>query len=72
MTRVSPILQRFWEQTLKTMPKKEVQASLKEIGFPYPTGNLSKEQVRKLLYGFLAQLDESLQADAIQTISEKR
>ncbi len=54
------------------MPKKEVQASLKEIGFPYPTGNLSKEQVRKLLYGFLAQLDESLQADAIQTISEKR
>ncbi|MFC4766660.1 hypothetical protein [Effusibacillus consociatus] len=71
MANATPVLEQFWDQTLKTMPKKEVQAFLKEIGVNLPTANLSDDEVRKVLYGFLAQMDESLQESAIEMLRKK-
>jgi hypothetical protein len=71
MAQATPELDQFWEQKLKTMPKKKVQDSLKEIGFTLPTSNLSADQVRKVLYGFLAQLEKPLQRNAIELIRNR-
>lgn len=54
------------------MPKKEVQAKLRNIGVNLPTGNLSEDETRKLLYGFLARLDEPIQEEAIQMFAKQQ
>ncbi|GAX88972.1 hypothetical protein [Effusibacillus lacus] len=69
---VSPKLREFWNKSLSTMPKKEVQAKLRNIGVNLPTGNLSEDETRKLLYGFLARLDEPIQEEAIQMFAKQQ
>lgn len=71
MAQATPMLEQFWDQTLKTMPKKEVQSSLKEMGFNLPISKLSEEDMKKVLYGFLARLEEPLQKEAIELIRER-
>lgn len=70
MPQPTPLLKKFWENSLQHMPRTEVQKTLKELGFHFPTNNLSDADIRKLLYGFIAQLDESVQVETIHMLQE--
>lgn len=71
MASSTPLLKDFWNKSLKTMPRKEVQKSLKEFGFTFALGSLSDDEMRKVLYGLLSQLGSQAQADTIHLLSER-
>lgn len=68
MPQQTPLLKEFWEKKLQHMPRAEVQQNLKELGFTFSTNNLSDTEIRKLLYGLLAQLEEPVQTETIHLL----
>lgn len=54
----SGLLQSYWDTQLKNMPRREVQANLKQAGFNFPTGSLSDQDLRKVYLGLLSRLDD--------------
>jgi hypothetical protein len=68
----TPLLKEYWKKSLQHMPRAEVQKNLKELGFTFSTNNLSDAEIRKLLYGLLAQLEEPIQIETIQLLQGSR
>ncbi|BCJ86775.1 hypothetical protein [Effusibacillus dendaii] len=68
MATASPLLHEFWEKSLHNMPRDKVTEFLKEIGFTYSTSRLSDDELRKILFGLIAKLDETSQQDTIRIL----
>lgn len=64
------LLQHLWDDSIQKLPRPQLERLLKQVGFDFSLRGMDDEKVRKLLFGFLSQLEEPLLRDFAPVVEE--